>query len=562
MPPPRTNSPSVGLADRALRVSESRYRRLFETARDGILLLNAETAQIDDVNPYLIEVLGYTHADFVGKKLWDLGLFADIALSKNMFAKVRSTGYVRYDYLPLKTKTGVEIAFEFISNSYDYEGIKVIQCNIRNITDRVAADAQAERRIRLYAALSQCNHTIVHCKTEEELLPEICRIAVELGGVKMAWVGMVDSETSSVRPAASWGDTTDYLNGIEISIHDDTPLGRGPIGRVIRENRPVWLQDFMHDPGMAPWQERMARSGFATSAAIPLGSGDNVIGVFIVYSGDSAFFDEPARDLLTQLAMDISFALDGFARDLRRKQAEDALQKSEHEFHTLAEAVPQIVWITSADGSNIYFNRRWVEYTGLSIEDSRGDGWVKQIHPDERDPVRNAWRQANGAIDSYSVENRLRAADGGYRWFLVRAAPLRDEAGIVIKWFGTCTDVHDLKTAEIKIRRLNRVYAVLSSISDLIVHVRDRNELFNETCRIAVEVGGFHLSVLCLADQSAIKFRLVAFAGSDKGLLSLMTNTFSSAGEAPRTLSHPLILLPQWRLEKTEMWQRPQRISP
>jgi PAS domain S-box-containing protein len=131
------------LAREALRLSESRYRRLFETAQDGILLLNADTAQIEDVNPYLIDMLGYSHEEFLGKKLWEVGPFADIAQSKEMFAELQAVGYARYEDLPLKTKAGARVAVEFVSNSYDCEGIKVIQCNIRNITDR----KEAERRL-------------------------------------------------------------------------------------------------------------------------------------------------------------------------------------------------------------------------------------------------------------------------------------------------------------------------------------------------------------------------------------------------------------------------------
>src|SRR5450830_1902127 len=134
----RTNALS-NRALKALRVSESRYRRLFETARDGILLLNADTAQIEDVNPYLIEMLGYSHSQFLGKKLWEVGTFVDIAQSKEMFVKLQTKGYVRYEDLPLRTIAGAKIAVEFVSNTYDCEGTKVIQCNIRNITERKRA---------------------------------------------------------------------------------------------------------------------------------------------------------------------------------------------------------------------------------------------------------------------------------------------------------------------------------------------------------------------------------------------------------------------------------------
>ena len=136
---------SEQLARNALRVSEIRYRRLFEAARDGILLLNVDTAQIEDVNPYLVELLGYSHAEFLGKKLWEVGLFADVEESKDMFARLQATGYVKYDDLPLKTKAGTHVDVEFVSNAYDCEGVQVIQCNIRNITARKRDAEELER---------------------------------------------------------------------------------------------------------------------------------------------------------------------------------------------------------------------------------------------------------------------------------------------------------------------------------------------------------------------------------------------------------------------------------
>ena len=140
--PSSASSASQGVTLKALRTSESRYRRLFETAQDGILLLNAHTAQIEDVNPYLIAMLGYSHAEFLGKKLWEVGPFADVAESKQVFAKLQTKGYVRYEDLPLKTRAGVLIEVEIVSNSYDCEGIEVIQCNVRDITVRRRAERE------------------------------------------------------------------------------------------------------------------------------------------------------------------------------------------------------------------------------------------------------------------------------------------------------------------------------------------------------------------------------------------------------------------------------------
>ena len=139
-----------------------------------------------------------------------------------------------------------------------------------------------------------------------------------------------------------------------------------------------------------------------------------------------------------------------------RKLAEHALRTSTEEFRTLAEAMPQIVWITRSDGWNIYFNQRWMDYTGLTLEESLGTGWGKPFHPDDQQRARDAWQHATATIGAYSLECRLRRADGVYRWWLIRGVPQRGAAGDVSNWFGTCTDIHDLKQAELEISLTNR----------------------------------------------------------------------------------------------------------
>jgi PAS domain S-box-containing protein len=128
-------------AQRALEDSETRYRRLFETAKDGILILDFKTGQIADVNPFLIEMLGYTHSEFVGKKLWEIGPFKDIPASRSAFGELQTMGVIRYEDLPLETKDGRRINVEFVSNVYPVDGTQVVQCNVRDITERVRAEA-------------------------------------------------------------------------------------------------------------------------------------------------------------------------------------------------------------------------------------------------------------------------------------------------------------------------------------------------------------------------------------------------------------------------------------
>lgn len=133
---------SLSLAE--MRVSEIRYRSLFETAQEGILILNGYTLEITDANPYLMDLLGYTCDELVGKEIWEIGFFDDMGASQTIFRDVQAAGYVRYEHLPLQTKEGLTREVEFIANLYLESETKVIQCHIRDIS--VRKDLEAVRR--------------------------------------------------------------------------------------------------------------------------------------------------------------------------------------------------------------------------------------------------------------------------------------------------------------------------------------------------------------------------------------------------------------------------------
>ena len=133
-----------------IRTSELRYRRLFEAAQDGILILDAETGAITDVNPFLIKLLGYSREEFIQKKLWEVGAFKDVEASQEAFEALQKNEYIRYDDLPLRAKNGKLIDVEFVSNVYLVGGEKVIQCNIRDISERKQAqDALLKSQVLL-----------------------------------------------------------------------------------------------------------------------------------------------------------------------------------------------------------------------------------------------------------------------------------------------------------------------------------------------------------------------------------------------------------------------------
>jgi PAS domain S-box-containing protein len=136
----------------ALLVSEDRYRRLFEAAQDGILIVNAETGQIDEVNPFLLDLFGFAREEYLGKRLWEVAAFKDSEASKHAFLALQNKGYIRYDNIPLHASDGRSVDVEFVSNVYEVDGKKVIQCNIRDISARKEVE---DKILKHYADLER-----------------------------------------------------------------------------------------------------------------------------------------------------------------------------------------------------------------------------------------------------------------------------------------------------------------------------------------------------------------------------------------------------------------------
>lgn len=174
----------------------------------------------------------------------------------------------------------------------------------------------------------------------------------------------------------------------------------------------------------------------------------------------------------------------GVAIDITdQRRAAEALAKSELEFRTLADTMPQMVWATQADGYHDYYNARWYEFTGVPVGSTDGEGWNGMFHPDDQERAWSLWRHSLTTGEPYQVEYRLRHHSGEYRWTLGRALPIRDASGQILRWIGTCTDIHDSRraaeerelVAQELSHRIKNIFAVLTGIISL--SARGRPEL-------------------------------------------------------------------------------------
>jgi PAS domain S-box-containing protein len=251
----------------ALNASETRYRRLFEASPDGVFLFDADTGMLTDANPYMAELLGQPREMLIGKALWEIGLFPSAELGRTAFRELQQRDFYRFEQLPITAPGGHRWYVDFTCNAYKTGGKRVMQCNVRNITDR--------------------------------------------------------------------------------------------------------------------------------------------------------------------------------------KSAEDAMRDSEVRYRTLVEVSPQGVWVAGSDGALIYINQYWIEYSGMSLAQSAGSGWHEQVHPEDRDRLRESWLHALLAGSMFETELRLkRIADGEFRWHLARGVPVRDAGGRIEKWLGVYVDIHERKQTE------------------------------------------------------------------------------------------------------------------
>ena len=455
-------------ADQALRMSELNYRRLFETAQDGILILDAETGRVNDVNPFLIKLLGFSHSEMIGKTVGELSPFKDVVSNQAMLEQLQKNGYVRYENLPLETKDGRKTPVEFVSNVYQAGDKRVIQCNIRDITVRKEYEHEIERLSQLYAALSQINQAIVTQQNREELFVKICRVLVEIGKLRMAWVGWLDAATKQVVPVAQWGDGANYLSQTAIYA-DDRPEGRGPTGTAVREKRNYVCNDFNHDPHTLPWRQAAEQAGFRSSAGFPIRLGGVTCGAITVYAGETDFFQDREIALLEEAAADISFALDNFVREAARRQAETELRWKTAFLEAQVDSSLDGILVVDDQGKKILQNQRLNELWTIPPEVSGNKDDSVQVRF-VADRTKNPREFADKVVylnthpDEVS-RDEIELADG---MFLDRySSPVRDKDGKHYGRIWTFRDITERKRAEESLRLLES--AVEQSTESIVI---------------------------------------------------------------------------------------------
>jgi len=341
-----------------------------------------------------------------------------------------------------------------------------------------------ERVNRLYSVLSKINEAIVRIREPKTLYEEVCRIAVDDGLFRMAWVGLVDADDQSVRPAACWGQIDGYLEDVRFSALQ-IPEGLCPTGMAVREGKYEVCEDLERDQRPLRWRLEAIKRGYLSHAAFPLRVGPDVIGALSLYAGEPGFFDAEQIRLLEALADDISFAIESLEKEEKRRHAEEALRLSERHFRSIIENNLDIIMIIDTDGNVRYVSPSVNRVLGYKRSEVRGRNIRELIHPEDVDRLIEANARVLRDVEvTEHAEVRFKDGSGSWRTLeFVGKGLLEDSStvGVVIN----ARDITERKLAEEAQKKDRDFISEVLDTTEALVVVLDgegRIILFNRTC--------------------------------------------------------------------------------
>ena len=325
-------------------------------------------ARVLKVNDYACKNLGYTQDELIGKHISDIDPDYGEHVSASIWAKLRQEGVTTFERRH-RRKDGSVFPIQSTANYISYEGQEYSFSIIQDISEKKEKEKQILFLNQIYDAVSRTNQALLECADEEALYRRVCQIAVGYGGMKMAWVGKRDEASELIKPVASHGEGTGYLNDLVISARADAVEGRGPSGVAFREHRVVIVQDFDTDPITAPWHEHGRRYGWGASAAIGILRGGEPHAVLTFYHPEKNSFTAKITELMAEMSANISFGLDRFDLAVAQRQAMRALEEGAHRYHEIIETAMDGFWVVDTEGLLLEVNDTYVQRSGYSREE-------------------------------------------------------------------------------------------------------------------------------------------------------------------------------------------------
>ena len=430
-----------------MQVSELQYRRLFETAQDGILILDEGTGTIIDANQFLIDMLGYPLEYFVGKHLWEVGFIKDKTLAQHAFTELKTNGYIRYEDLPLDTIDGRSIDVEFISNVYPVNHHKIIQCNIRDITERKLAEKNLidtlKRTLEQQNVLGMLSLSpLLFSGDVHGLSTILTEVSSGILGVERVSVWLFNNNEEELR-------CTDLYEVLHDRHSSNLVLERHEYVNefdALSTANYIDAHDPLTDPRTAGYVEGYLKPNHITSMldTVIRVSGQNLGVLCFEHVDRPHHWESDEIAFASQLADQIAITL--LNRD--RKLAEEAQAKSEERYRNVVEDQTEFICRFLPDGTHIFVNDAYCRYFDKKREEIIGQLFRPVLHPEDREPVARHLASLTMEHPVMDIDQRVIMPDGSIRWQRWSDRAIFDPNGRVIEYQSVGRDISEQKELE------------------------------------------------------------------------------------------------------------------
>ena len=308
---------------------------------------------------------------------------------------------------------------------------------------------------RAHTMVINCGRALALAVDEQDLLRSLCNTLVNDCGFRLAWFGLTEPGTrNSIQLVAHAGDEDGFLQ--------EPRCSESPGTLAIEAGETCWIKAIADSPLVVPIRAAALKRGYTSVLALPLKSNGQLFGALTIYADDSGKLDERIVERLREwsnlFALRVKTLRSHEERDGSQSLHNDlqnivARQRLEDQLRLIIDTTPALIHTARPDGALDYFNKRWLEYLGVSLDDVEGWKWTASVHPDDVAGIVDMWRACLASGEIFEYETRIRRADGEYRRMLHRKVPLRDEHGRILKWYGSSMDIEDYKRAEEQLRR-------------------------------------------------------------------------------------------------------------
>lgn len=397
-----------------LRVVEAQTEWLRRFGNDIVLLVD-EKGRVIDANDRAESAYGYTRDELMQLTIHELrSSDADMRRSPLTLDAGKGEGQVFRTHH--RRKDGSIIPVEVSIRVLVVDGQRMYQDIIRDISDRVAAEATISRQARMYAALSQTNKALMRVQDKQDLLDELCTAAVRLGGFRGAWVAMRQQTGSYLKITCVNGAMKKWQEAIRLSLDPLDPFGGSVTATAVLEGRMQCVRDVQDAPALGPWRPVIVEEGLQAIAAFPLRESGEICGSFTVFSRDRDAFDDETLSLLGEMVEDLTFGLDYLQRENWRRTAEESLRQSEIRYRALVEDHPGMLCRFLADGTLTFVNDAYCRVFGKTAAQLLGTSFFDLIPEADQDSARQ--QVARLGPDNLTISNVHRAigANGQIRW--------------------------------------------------------------------------------------------------------------------------------------------------